>query len=603
MDKSIPTPISPELSQLIGNKEDGYNYRERRQEDWKENYTLYRDRVTINRLTQRQSVNLPLMKQTIKTLMKDVDDMPVLYFENLDNDKEKEVFLNEYWKWTSELNNMETADIVDKKQVFMFGRSFDQWQIIDGRVVMTVVDPQDILISRYCDPVELNSSRYLIHTHIYKTLAEVEANPDYDKKAIEQLKKFYATKEGLVKVASNQKMAVEKNQKMADMGLDDVESPVLGETWVELTQHFIYPNGESRLWLYTEVDDQQIIFKKPLEEIMGKTKDNYWQNHFPYNSWADDLEKQDFWSDSIADVVRTPNKVLNSWISQLVENRTLRNFGMHYYDSTVEGFNPSSFQPIPWGWYGLPGKPQDIMQKVDIPDLSESLDEMTFMIQMIEKASGATATQQGTQVERQVTLGEVQLALGEAKERIKGMSKFYTPAWKRRGEIFLRLIEGSPEKLDAVKIYKKGRNTNDLYGREIAPQDWRSAAGYQVKVWSQDDKETNDTKEIEKINAVRMNIPGNQKLEEIYKRKLLEFGGFKPDEINEIMALEQQKIDQVNLQNSMVGMKPQIPGQPVVAPTPANPTPPAPVVKKPAPKPNTNKVVNKLNTLKSTINA
>ena len=48
------TVIDPELQVLLGNKQDGYNYRERRQQDWTENYTLYRDRVTINRLTQRQ---------------------------------------------------------------------------------------------------------------------------------------------------------------------------------------------------------------------------------------------------------------------------------------------------------------------------------------------------------------------------------------------------------------------------------------------------------------------------------------------------------------------------------------------------------------------
>jgi hypothetical protein len=591
--------FNPELSQLLNNKEDGYNYRERRQEDWEENYTLYRDRVIINRLTQRQSVNLPLMKQTVRTLLKDVDDMPVLYFENLDNDKEKEVFLNEYWKWTAEQNCMEIADIVDKKQVFLFGRSFDQWQIVDGKVKMTITDPQDILVSRYCDPVNVNTSSFLIHTHIFKRLTDLEEDESYDKEAIARLKKFYASEDGLIKVASNQKMMVEKNKKMSDMGLDDVESPVLGETWVELTQHFFYPTGSQELWLYTEVDDQEIIFKKPLEELMGVTKDHYWKTHYPYNSWADDLERQDFWSDGIADIVRTPNKVLNSWISQLVENRTLRNFGMHYYDSTVEGFNPSTFQPIPWGWYGMPGKPSDMIQKVDIPDLSESLDEMTFMIGMIEKATGATATQQGVQTERQVTLGEVQLALGEAKERVKGMSKFYTPAWKRRGEIFLKLIEGSADKLDAVKVYKKGRNTDDVYEREISPQDWMSKSGYQSKVWSQDEKETNDTKNIERINAVRVNIPGNQKLEEIYKRKLLEFGGFKPDEINEIMALEQQKLDQMQLQSGLMGGMPmggQV-GQPAMQPQVSQvpPTPTKPVKKKA----NTKKVTNKLENIKA----
>ena len=535
---------NPELEMLRLNKQSGYNYRERRQPDWLENYTLYRDKVTVNRLTQRQSVNIPLMKQTIRTLLKDVDDMPVLFFDNLDNDKDAEIFQNEYWKWTGEQNSFELQDIVDKRQMFLYGRSFDQWQIIDGKIKMTILDPHDILVSRYTDPVDLNTSRFLIHTHIFEPLSAIEKNKMYDKAAIRRIKTFYATKQGLMKAKSNEEMLIAKNQKLRDMGVDDIDDPVLGETYVELTLHFLYRDDDEQLYLYVEADDMEILMKKPLEEVIGKTKDNYWRTHYPYNSWADDVERQDFWSDAVADMVRTPNKVLNSFFSQMIENRTLRNFGMYWYDSTKEGFNPSTNKPIPFGQYGVPGKPSDVMEKIDIPDLSESLDEMEFIIGMVEKASGATATQQGTQVDKQVTLGEVQLALGEAKERIKGMSKFYTPAWKRRGEIFLKLIEAAPEKIDAVKLYKKGRNTNNIYMRELEPKNWMTDAGYQTKVWSQDEKNTQDSDSIQKMNVAKSMMPYNVKLAEVYNRKLLEFADLSPDEINEIMEMEQQNIQQ-----------------------------------------------------------
>lgn len=552
--------LDPQLQTLLFNKESGYNYRKRREEDWRENYTLYRDRVTINRLTQRQSVNLPLMKQTVRTLLKDVDDMPVLYFENLDNNKEAEIFKNEYWKYTAEQNRMELQDIMDKRQVFLYGRSFDQWQIEDGKIKMTIIDPQDILVSRYTDPVNLNSSRFLIHTHIFKPLSEIDSDEGYDKEAVDRLKNYYKTQMGLIRVADNLGMLEQKNQKMADMGLSDVSAPVLGETYVELCLHFVYEGAEGKndsndeeLYMYVEADDREILMKKRLEEVIGETKDHYWKNHFPYNSWGDDLEKQDFWSDGVADIVRTPNKVLNSWFSQLVENRTLRNFGMHYYDATIEGFTPQTFNAVPWGWYGVPGKPQDTIQKVDIPDLSESLDEMQFVIGMMEKATGATATLQGTQTERQVTLGEVQLALGQAKERIKGMSKFYTPAWKQRGEMFSKLIEAGSDKLDAVKIYKKGKNSSDIYSREISPKDWMTESGYQCRVWSQDEKDTEDTNALQKLNAVRTIMPNNMKLVEIYERKLLEFANLKPEEINEVMQQQQSQRDQV-IQPGIQGM-------------------------------------------------
>lgn len=563
---------NPELEMLYLNKQSGYNYRERRHTDWDENYQLYRDKVQVNRLTQRQSVNIPLMKQTIRTLLKDVDDMPVLYFENLDNDKEAEIFKNEYWKYTVEHNKMDLQDIVDKRQVFLFGRTFDQWQIVDGKVKMTVQDPMDILVSRYMDPFNIHSSRFLIHTHIFVPLSTLKQNKDYDQEEVRKLEKYFASEQGILKAEDNQKMLVEKNKRMADMGVDDVDDPVLGETYVELSLHFNYretetdQDGESypeQLFLYVEAQDMVILMKKPLEEVYGVTKDHYFQNHFPYCTWADDVERQDFWSDGVADIIRTPNKVLNSWFSQLVENRTLRNFGMHYFDSSIEGFQPQTFQPVPWGWYGVPGKPSEVMQKVDIPDLSESLDEMTFLIQMAEKATGATATQQGVQTERQVTLGEVQLALGEAKERIKGMSKFYTPAWKDRGEMFIKLIEANEDKLDAVKIYKRGRNTSNMYEREIAPSDWMTPAGYHCKVWSQDEKAEHDMQSLQKLDAVKANMPDNPKLSEIYQRKLLEFAGLEPDEINEVMEFEEAKREAMM---SMIGQGLQMPGMPVADP-------------------------------------
>lgn len=546
----------PELTMLKNNKNDGYNYRQRRHADWDENYELYRDKVQINRLTQRQSVNIPLMKQTIRTLLKDVDDMPVLYFENLDNNKEAEVFKNEYWKYTVEQNKMEIQDIVDKRQVFLFGRSFDQWQIVDGKIKMTVQDPMDILVSRYMDPTNIHSSRYLIHTHIFEPLTSLENNSSYDPEAVKRLKEFHATDQGLIKAADNHDMLAEKNKKLSDMGVPDMDSPILGETYVELSLHFVYHSEgkeDEQIYLYVEADDTEILMKKPLEEVIGTTSDHWWRNHYPYNTWADDIERQDFWSDGVADIVRTPNKVLNSWFSQMVENRTLRNFGMKYYDASIEGFTPPTNQPlIAGGWYPLPGKPAEVFQNVEIPDLSESLDEMTFVVEMIEKATGATATQQGTQTERQVTLGEVQLALGEAKERIKGMSKFYTPAWKERGMMFIKLVEAAASKLDAVEIHKKGRNTSNIYTREISPKDWMTKSGYTVRVWSQDEKNTQNTEEIQKLNAVRANIPGNPKLEEIYQRKMLEFADLTPDEINQVMQYEQQKREM--MMNNPMGM-------------------------------------------------
>lgn len=581
-----------ELQMLLNIKEEGYNYRERREDPWREHYELYRDRVTINRLTQRQSVNLPLMKTILRTVLKDVDDMPNIEFQNLDNDKQAELFQNEYWNLTLELNNAEIQDIVDKKQDFFFGRTFDSWQVEDGKIVFDIEDTEDILVSRFMNPYDIDSTRSLTHLHIFVPLSSLKRNPDYDQKEVAKLEEYFQSELGIIKAKDNENSLQQKNKKMADMGVSDVDDPVLGETYVELTRYHTYrPEGEKwmdnntgekgvtdedQIFVYVEAEEQTILMKKPQEKIIGVTKDHYWRNHYNYNSWGDDVDKQDFWTDGIADIARVPNKVLNSWFSQMVENRTLRNFGMHYYDSSLkaDGFVPSTFNPVPWGWYPIPGKPSEVLQKVDIPDLSESLDEMQYLETMVNNATGATASKQGATTPGDKTKYEINAVLNEATERTQGLSKFYTKVWEQRAYKFLKLIEAASDKLDAVKIYKQGKNTNNVFEREIAPKDWMTKAGYKVKVWSQDEKKANDTDSLNRINLAVTYMPDNPKLKEIQQRKLLEYSDLKPEEITAIMEYETQK--QLLLANGQLGLPP---GQPVPGqPQPGVPQPAQPII-------------------------
>lgn len=530
------------LETLRISKESAYNFRERRHEDWTDNYTLYRDKVLINRLTQRQSVNIPLMKYSIKTLLKDVDDPPMLYFNNRDNDTQKEVFYNEYWKYCALENKLIVKDIVDKKQVFLFGRSFKKLNILNGRFYFEIVDPQDMLVDRYVDPASLDTARYLCQEHIFKPLSSLGNNPMYDKEAINRLKDFYATEGGLIKAEENARSLEEKNERMEQLGLIDVQNPELGETYVELNEHFLKVwNEESKrdVIVFTVVAEaMETLYKAPLHEFIGKTVDDYWMDHFNFTSWADDVERTDFWSDGVGDTIRTPNKVANSWISQLVENRTMRNFGMHYYDSTVEGFVPQTFEPVAWGWYPVPGKPQDVLQKVEIPDLSESLDELQFVLSMAEKATAATSTQQGAIQPTNVTLGEIQLALANAKERVKSMAILYTDSWLEFGTKYVKMLEAAGDMIDAVKIFRKGTKTSHIYSEEVSPDSWESALGYECEVKDLSSTSGQSTDMLQKLSAAKQVMPMNQPLDEIYKQRLLEFAELNANEVKDVMEAE-----------------------------------------------------------------
>src|ERR1035441_1747440 len=164
------------------------------------------------------------------------------------------------------------------------------------------------------------------------------------------------------------------------MGVPDMNMPMLGQTMIELKVHYvkIYDEEDKEDHIHVIVrsvgalggspggeisNGSEVLYGKPLKELLGV-------DFYPFVTWADDPERNDFYSDGVADIVRIPNQVLNVWFSQLVENRTLRNFGMHFFDSTKnENWSPQGWTPEPWGFYPLPGKPDDILQSVEIPAL------------------------------------------------------------------------------------------------------------------------------------------------------------------------------------------------------------------------------------------
>jgi transposase-like protein len=106
-------------------------------------------------------------KETITTRLAGLDDEPDLYFENLDGDKQKELFKNEYWTWTAELNKLEVRDMRDKKQEELYGRSFMKLNIVDGRIVIEVLDPQDVLVDRFIDPADIETARRITHLRFW----------------------------------------------------------------------------------------------------------------------------------------------------------------------------------------------------------------------------------------------------------------------------------------------------------------------------------------------------------------------------------------------------------------------------------------------------
>lgn len=495
-------------TQLDLNEQADFNYQKRRHDDWTENYQLYRDKVVVNRLTQRQSINVPLIKGIVKTVAANTDEFPDIEFEEQGNDKDKEIVFNELWKNFVVADKLEVKDVVDKKQDFIYGKTWTKFNIVKGRIVTEIKEPFDMLIDRYADPADLETADHISEHGIFRTLSQLEANPSFDKAAVNRLKIFYGTKSGLIKTEEVTQLMQDKNERMEMMGVPDVTDPILGQTWVQMKIHYqkIWDEGDKEDHIHVIVmADNEILMAKPLLEIIGI-------DFYPFVTWSDDPERNDHYPDGVADIARTPNKLLNAMISAIAENRILRNFGMKFYDSGMEGFVPQSFQSMPFGFYGIPvpegKKIDDVFKDVQIPDLSDSLDEMDYVKKMVETAVAANATVQGNVEQRKVTLGEVELAVAAAKERITSIAKFYMLAQKEKGDKWAKIMNANADKLEAVKLYKKSHKGN-YFSKTVSGKDWKSDKGYSCRAISSAEREKESLETIQKLNAVKAQFPDN----------------------------------------------------------------------------------------------
>ena len=158
------------IQQHRAEKTDSVRFKERRTEQWNENYFLYRDKITTNRLTQRQPVNIPIIRETVQSWMSKIDEQPQLIFEargRAKQDKRGELFINEMWKLTYDQQKLDLKDNLDKKIVGLKGRSFKYWSYRGGQVHCDVVDPYDIDIDPRVNPFDLNTATYFNHKNIY----------------------------------------------------------------------------------------------------------------------------------------------------------------------------------------------------------------------------------------------------------------------------------------------------------------------------------------------------------------------------------------------------------------------------------------------------
>ena len=537
--------ISGLKAKLKAEKEEDICYQSRRWGQWEENYLLYRDTVEINRLTQRQAVNVPLIKETVKTVLSKIQDYPTLSWQDRGGDEDKEIGVTEFWRDDAERNRLDLLDTVDKKQVILYGRTHTKHNLKNGRWVYEIKDIRDVLVDKKTKPHDIQTARHIEELNIWKPLAEILVDDRYDQtaKSLMSLQNINGGATGTAQssVIGARAEAQERDERLLGLGVElDLLDENAYETMVQLTQHFteLWDASQKKYVRYVILvagyDTDYILRAEPLKDAIGI-------DEWPFDTWADDLEATDYWSDGIVDSIRAINQTINIWISQLIENRTLRNFGMNFYDSTAsEGFTPAGYEPRPGGWYPLPGKPADVYQNVQVENLGTVVEDISFLVSLAEKASATGAIDKGVVEQGKRTLGEIEIAVSKAMERTTAMALYYKHSRKDMGKKWYEINEANISSNQKITLYKQN-SKGKLKGIALERDNWVSDEGYEITVESISEQVTERTDELIRLQAVKQFFPDNPPLDEAIQKRAVMIAKLSPEELTDIMDYEKSK--------------------------------------------------------------
>ena len=555
----LPAVTDPLVLKLREERKVAIQYQSRRHETWREIYELYRDIVETNELTQRQEVNVPIMKETKKTLLSRIDDPPMIEFDCLESGqkgREKEINLNESWNDDYDNCNFEGVDIIEKGNVLLYGRAWKKLNVINGSFKTEALDNLDIVSDPKMKPLDVETARFLIHLHIEKTLKTILADPTYLEKGKDELKSLLfgegddPTGRGAILKSDGEDQTQEaKEDILKSLGINNYDDFVASDVMVQLAEHFTMIWDEvSKKWVryvVTMANNSVVLRKRPLKEAIGV---EFW----PFTTWADDVDSKDTWTDGMGDIVLTPNKVMNIYFSTMVENRVYRNLGMSWYLPS-KGYDPQTFEPEPFGQYPAPiikdktGKVMsvnEVIKQMEIPALEDNLVSIEFLIKLVERATAATAIAKGVQEKGQTTLGEIEELVESASDRIVSIAKFYRRAWKEFAEKWRALKEANA-KDTPVTLYKKGAS-GEYFKKKIYKKDIYSSDGYKVKVRSSSELEKEQMTGIKKLFAILQQFPNNAALRKIAQKRLLDNLDLTKEELDEITQYEEQNAQQEN---------------------------------------------------------
>ncbi len=532
--------VLDDYEKCLADKNQSETYKINRIIEWNTNYRNFRNKSVLDRLTQTQNVSDTITATAINVAAANMDeytDTKITYYDGFGEDDQRTLFINKIWEQTQK-KKMIIKDRIDKKQCLLYGRSFYKVNIVGGRIEIDNVDPYDIEIDPFCKKSDIQTARYIIHKNIRVPLGELFKDDRLNKEKIALIKK--AKEEGITNEPVNicsedQARSLEPLREVGyNITEDDYNDSNIVEVWEDYRKETdLEGNTKIRLYILCE---GQCLFSGDLREILYPLLPEDREDFYPFTSWAYNIEGKDIWSKGLADDIRALHQIRSVLLSQNVQNAVLNNLGMIAYDQTAaEDYDPSPIIPQPFGFIPVPGKPAEVIQRLEVVRNPLDISLMNYLENQANAVSATPSQVQGVAEKGVATLGEAEIIQQNIQKRLSDAAVEYSINMENVVKIWADILMYNPNLADITIRAIVGSNT---YEETVDPRDLMSEKGCEVVVTNSFDKEKDDLTALQKMAAISKTFANNSAYQDILKSKMLRILNLSSEEVTKIMDEE-----------------------------------------------------------------
>lgn len=515
-----------ELSQFIQDSLDEYEhdlkYRNKREPSWADVEDLYFGNKKKS-LVSRANVHIPKVHGTVETFVAKIDAPPFINYEAMEEgDKPKAEKMNALLRRDMNKGDWELKDLLGKKEAALYGRCIYKKYSSTKNNFTDHMENVDVL-DFYIDPMAggafpMENAKNMGQDNIIKSIYDLQDSDLYDQKAVKRIARKLKSDSDV----DNRYRS--RTTRQYALGLSDAVLTTADS--IRFIEHYRYHKGELYLALIAPEFKEAVRVEKVVDALGF--------DDFPFISWAVFPRLFEFWTPSVAELVKEANKIQNVIISQILDNTTFRNYGMKAYDMTKID-SVAELTPRPMGTIGVNGNPKDIIQDISFQDITPSLQVYNLMETAFDKETGVTGQSKGMPNSKRMSATEFAGLLDETADRFFTANRTYRHALRRIAKLYQQGVEANMRRDQRVRIL----GTNGFEWDKVSPKD--AEAEFDISI------STGATKEQEGIankQLFREYIVGARKNERLNQafldEKEAQNAGLTPEEVQRVVNPEME---------------------------------------------------------------